>query len=93
MSNVYKYSFCNIAATASADDHGGCFYDRDPVFDLPTRVSLADLEIDSPDERPGTKERGQSTVDGLCDIYWNDQWIQDISDSPLFQRAWVQQEV
>ena len=93
MGNVYKYSFCNIAATASADDHGGCFYDRDPVFDLPTRVNLADLEIGSPDERPGTKERGQSDLDGLCDLYWNDQWIQDISDSPLFQRAWVQQEV
>lgn len=96
MSNVYKYSFCNIAATASADDHGGCFFDRDPLFDLPTRVNLADLKIGPPVESTGsdnTEERGQNNLDGLCDLYWNDQWIRDVNDSPLFKRAWVLQEV
>ena len=31
MNKVYENAFCNIAATASRDSHGGLFYDRDPI--------------------------------------------------------------
>lgn len=32
MNEVYENAFCNIAATASKDCHGGLFYERDPIL-------------------------------------------------------------
>ena len=32
MNKVYENAFCNIAATASRDSHGGLFYERDPIM-------------------------------------------------------------
>lgn len=96
MSNIYKYSFCNIAASAAADDHGGLFFDRDPFLALPTRVNLNNIRISSPDVSPvfdQSEGRGQNSRDGLYDLYWDDYWMDDIYKSPLSHRAWVLQEV
>lgn len=37
MSNVYKYSYCNISATAAANDTIGLFCERNPSLDFPVR--------------------------------------------------------
>ena len=95
MSNVYKYSFCNIAATAAADDHGGLFRDRDPYFDLPTRINLDTIWIDSPNMGPGSDQRERRGRNGLHDLYWGEEhWTDDLEDASfLSKRAWVLQEV
>ena len=38
MSDVYKYSYCNIAATVSENDDSGCFSQRDTKRDLLVRI-------------------------------------------------------
>ena len=90
MSNVYKYSFCNLAASAAADDHSGLFFDRDPTFAFPTRINLDDIGINSPDLSSGSDEnkgRGQNSRDGLYDLNRAEQWNEDVDESPLSLRA------
>ena len=96
MSNVYKYSFCNLAASAAADDHGGLFYDRDPFFDLPTRVDFDNIEVGLPEGSPSSdlsEVSGPYSRDGFYDLYWADHWSEDVRECPLSHRAWVLQEV
>lgn len=44
MSNVYKYSYCNISATAAGDDTGGCFPSKRRSF-TPLRVEFVTRSI------------------------------------------------
>ncbi|KAG6360986.1 hypothetical protein INS49_009205 [Diaporthe citri] len=41
MCNIYKRSYCNIAATSAIDDTEGCFFERDVDIDLPLRRQLS----------------------------------------------------
>ena len=97
MSNVYKYSYCNIAATAAQDDDGGCFRDREPQIDLPVRFNFSRLVENLP-EQLSTGELAAGTSGGLLediyDIQWERTWFFDLGlNSPLMKRAWVVQEV
>ena len=47
MSNIYKYSYCNIAATAAEDDSQGCFFNRDPDIIPPIQFDLSGYQKDS----------------------------------------------
>ncbi len=40
MSEVYQNAICNIAGTGAMDSTGGLFFDRDPKFAQPCKVSL-----------------------------------------------------
>lgn len=96
MFNVYKYSYCNIAATAAKDDDVGCFSRRDPLADVPVRFNFSDLApLDSQPEL-NIVIVGEEVVDDLegpFDIQWERIWFYEISDAPLCHRAWVLQEV
>ena len=96
MSSVYKYSFCNLAASAAADDHDGIFCDRDPCIDIPTRVNFDNIEVGSPCVSSVSEQsegRRQNSRDGLYDFYWERHWWENVHGSPLSHRAWVLQEV
>ncbi|KAI4129266.1 MAG: hypothetical protein LQ338_002318 [Usnochroma carphineum] len=96
MSNIYKYSYCNIAATAADSDESGCFCDRDPSTDLPVRFNFSDLAANTRKqngvgELAGREDDG--TLRGLYDLQWQRTWVDEIQFSPLICRAWVVQEV
>ena len=97
MSKVYKYSHCNIAATAARSDFEGCFRDRNPLIELPTYLDLSTLDSvvsvrkESQDPVPGA---GDDTLEGLYRIQQINRWLAEIDlGSPLTSRAWVFQEV
>ena len=97
MSNIYKYSYCNTAATAPQDDDGGCFRDREPQIDLPVRFTFSRLVENLP-EQLSTGKLAAGTSGGLLEymyyIQWGRTWFFDLGlNSPLMERAWVVQEV
>ena len=100
MSEVYKYSYCNLAAVASRDDNGGCFYPRDISMDLPIRVDVISRDTQSSPSRAQNVRPQSGSIDEFgrhvstpCDILVGDPWLKDIIQSPLNNRAWVVQEV
>jgi hypothetical protein len=40
MGEVYKHSYCNIAATKAANSTEGCFFTRNPNLIMPTHVTI-----------------------------------------------------
>lgn len=96
MCNVYKRSYCNIAATSAIDDTEGCFFERDVDMDLPLRLCFAT-------EGYQLKPAGtivipaigndKDSLRGLYDLCKEQTWIQDMRYSPLNCRGWVLQEV
>lgn len=98
MSNVYKYSYCNISATAASNDTIGLFCERDPSVDLPVRFQLPKQSLFSPKEMYRSLAKGfrsRRVVEGpyqlCCDVEKLTREIE--SESPLCRRAWVVQEV
>ena len=76
MGDVYRHSFCNIAATKSMDGRGGCFTDRH-IFDVrPCVIDAAWSGI------PAAKYACDSSV----------QMTRAMDDGPLSSRTWVVQE-
>lgn len=92
MSNVYKYSYCTIAATAATDDNSGCFRDRDPLADLSVRFSFTDLpaSLSKQEQAAGTAGKEDSHIlEGPYDLQWARTWFFEIDGAPLIGRAWV----
>ena len=103
MSNVYKYAYCGIAATAAPSDGEGCFLDRIPRADLPIQFDFSDIpktglgsdtigglvEIEV-EEKINTKP-----LNGPYHIQWGDQSARELEgkDAPLVRRGWAFQEV
>lgn len=96
MCNIYKGSYCNIAATSAMDDTEGCLFERDVDMDLPLRLSFGiekyqlkpagSIAIPAVDNRKGS-------LRGFYDLCKEQTWINDIRYSPLNARGWVLQEV
>lgn len=76
MRNVYKYAFCNIAATGAADSTVGCFWDRNPLLVRPCKV---DITWDLP-------------LTGSHYCVDRSLWTKNVGEAPLNRRAWVAQE-
>jgi hypothetical protein len=80
MSNVYKYSSCNITATSARSDMGGCFSSRDlsnlrEVHLQPLRINFkSDSSSDSLD-KPGlvitvaSRPETPRTLEGKYDLF------------------------
>ena len=94
MSQVYKFSYCNIAATAASHDREGCFRARDPRLDLPFYFDFSNLAQDLPEELESINEDRPSQLLGPYQFQRSKMWSADLhQDSPLAKRAWVFQEV
>ncbi|KAG8167132.1 hypothetical protein KVR01_002821 [Diaporthe batatas] len=95
MSNIYKRSYCNIAATSAIDDTEGCFFGRDVDMDLPLRLSFDteenQLKLAGTIVIPAV-ENGKGSLHGLYDLCNQQTWFFDIRQSPLNARGWVLQE-
>lgn len=96
MCNIYKRSYCNIAATSALDDTEGCFFGRDVDIDLPLRLCFA---AEGYQPKPAQSivipamGNGEDSLRGLYDLYNQQAWSHDIAFSPLNCRGWVLQEV
>ena len=90
MANVYRYSRCNIAATASQGPTEGCFYDRKLALVSPCEITLHSQEAhhDLPPGKKGIEEA--STREYL--IFDPFLWEYNVEEAPLNKRAWVMQE-
>lgn len=102
MSNVYKYSGCNIAATSALDNFEGCFAQRVPSQVLPIRLrfdsSIVSLHSSETRFRPSIEGHVDDEITLLCGLYElhsdeNAAWHDDITKAPLNSRGWVLQEV
>ncbi|KAL8660127.1 MAG: hypothetical protein Q9202_006783 [Teloschistes flavicans] len=97
MSNVYKYSYCNISATAASNDTIGLFCERDPSVDLPVCFQSGEEGVFSPKEMYRSLAKGfpsRRILEGPYQICWDvEKLAREIeSESPLCRRAWVVQE-
>ena len=90
MADVYLGALFNLAATGSADGHGGLFHDRN-VNMVPRCI----VEIDSPENSVQRLRKppgwGKSTKD-FYEIRSDGFWRTEVERAPLVQRAWVLQE-
>lgn len=80
MGEVYKYGYCNIAATGATDELEGCYFDRDPIIIQPL---MMDAIFDWQERVRGPKR--------YCLTRQFDEW-EDIAAASLNKRAWVLQE-
>ncbi|KAI1101835.1 heterokaryon incompatibility protein-domain-containing protein, partial [Jackrogersella minutella] len=80
MANVYLYSRCNIAATASRAPTEGCFYRRDPAVVSPLEIKF--------------NERHSGKIPSVRRYLFLDNriWKRSVENAPLNKRAWVMQE-
>lgn len=78
MTDVYRYSKCNIAATASRGPTEGCFYPRNPITVFQRFMLKGEVTKDPPVER-------YFLLNHSC-------WDETVEDAPLNKRAWVMQE-
>jgi len=76
MWQVYSNSYCNLAATASTDGHGGLFRQRDPDSLFQCKVHV---EWD-----------GFASGDYYCSYQY--EWNKEVEKAPLNKRGWVLQE-
>ncbi|KAF7541605.1 hypothetical protein G7054_g452 [Neopestalotiopsis clavispora] len=95
MCNIYKRSYCNIAATSAINDTEGCFFERDVDMNLPLRLHFA-AEGHQPkaveDVVVLAKGTSEDSLLGLYDLCEQQTWINDITGAPLNSRGWVLQE-
>jgi hypothetical protein len=82
MGDVYNNSWCNIAATASSNSRGGCFYGRVSALVEPILVEC--VSSGSVLSQPEDAEKHL--------IINPDLWREEIDSAPLSNRAWVLQE-
>lgn len=81
MADVYTNAFCNVSADWGTAQNG-LYFDRDPKdFDIP----CLDMMIDVDGKRV---VESFMAIDGPASGFWNDQ----VTHSPLNERAWVLQE-
>lgn len=92
MSDVYRFSYCNIAAAHATSDAKGLFVDRKPPLTLPGCFGRTEFESKMLNG-PVDGDQGGKTFMGP---YGKDEYRmawQELRDSPLYKRAWVVQEV
>jgi hypothetical protein len=93
MCNVYKRSYCNIAATSASDDTGGCFFARDMEVDLPLRIYFGPAtDAVEPTTHIISADVATETLSGAYDICNNQTWFHEVNISILNSRGWVLQE-
>ena len=102
MSNVYKYSFCNITATAAKSDIEGCFYTRtigdivEPLtIEFQSELSTSIPKYPSAITVP-SREGSPKSLKGRYELITREaaeRWQDDIYCSAVNGRAWVFQEV
>ncbi|KAI0014176.1 heterokaryon incompatibility protein-domain-containing protein [Xylariaceae sp. FL0662B] len=92
MASIYKYSDCNITASAAQDDTEGCFFAREPGQHPFSRVALPPLGprmFDSFQSYRRVAEEGPAI--GVYDAEIRNP-VGRGSDEPVYQRGWVIQE-
>lgn len=77
MEQVYRNSFCNIAAADSEDGAGGVFRQREARDVLP-----ATLDLDDASHILGKRR---------WVVLRGDLWDQGLLEKPLYKRGWVYQ--
>ncbi|KAI1341062.1 HET-domain-containing protein [Xylariaceae sp. FL0016] len=82
MQTIYRHGFLNIAALGSADDEGGCFFERDPCAVAPAALDLGHRRRDGDREMPVLYRLEAE----------NESWRATFEGEPLLARAWVLQE-
>lgn len=92
MSNVYKFSYCNIAAAHANNDAAGILVDRKIPQISSGRFSHAELESKTLNKPVDGDHGGESFVGPYGKREYGKAW-QELRDSPLYKRAWVVQEV
>jgi hypothetical protein len=85
MSEVYRYSFLNIAATGAKDISEGCFWDRNERNMLPTEVHIQ--WHNSQQDR--TKEVAAFDYSVVLEA---NMWARKLTKEPLNRRGWILQE-
>lgn len=92
MSDVYKFSDCNITAAHATSDAIGLFVDRETPQNPPVIFDASTLGSKTLNE-PGDNDRGGRCFGGPYDRYEYTEAWKDLAQSPLYKRAWVVQEV
>ena len=77
MANIYRYSFCNLAASVGPDSRFGLFWESDPYA---AHICVIEAKIN------GIKS-------GFFDVHNYESYETDVKNSVLESRAWVLQEV
>ena len=77
MSDVYRFSTLNIAASCAADGEAGCFPDRSNSMIAPCTVQAAWVDCHN----------------YIYRIHYTNFWQDAFRDMPLMKRAWVVQEL
>jgi hypothetical protein len=80
MGEVYKYSYCNIAATAADDGRSGCFLKTNPLLARACRIKVTD-----------TCPRARLPV-GTYELIDSELWSASLLEAPLNEGTWVVQE-
>ena len=80
MGEVYKRSYCNVAATGAVNSTEGCFFTRNPNLIMPSQVII------KWDDWDGITEQAYQVVPGP------ELWSATFNSEPLNRRAWVLQE-
>jgi hypothetical protein len=80
MGEVYKYSYCNIAATAAGDGRSGCFLKTNPLLARACRIKVTDTC-----PRASLPVRTYKLVDP-------ELWSASLLEAPLNEGTWVVQE-
>lgn len=86
MAEIYSNSFCNISADWG-DETNGLFFERTPVFEPPCAVQLGWKFPSNSNESPRLPPDGDPAYIVRCE-----NWLNDITKSPLNRRGWVLQE-
>jgi hypothetical protein len=83
MYDVYRNSYCNIAATSASNGDQGCFFDRNPLDIMPLQIKIP---------KGVTIETGE-VISGTFNMHTTlDIWSANMEHAPLLTRAWVAQE-
>lgn len=86
MADVYTNSFFNLSADWG-DESNGLFFERTPIFEPPCAIQTRWKSLNNFNELPGLPPDGD-----LRYIVRRDDWVENITNSPLNRRGWVIQE-
>jgi Heterokaryon incompatibility protein (HET) len=103
---IYRYSWCNIAATAARDGRDGLFRysKRNSAYAKRLKLHIADVgqpQFEGIESTPVDYSKGvhpneltawRGMAPGYHDCINRELWFREVSQSPLGRRAWVVQE-
>lgn len=79
MGEVYKHSYCNVAATGAIDSTEGCFFKQNPDLIMPTQVTI-------------NKMIGVGKEQAYQVVSEPELWSAIFNNEPLNYRTWALQE-